>query len=217
MLAGGLTDMIGGRSARKKQEAMFRRILGEYRALGSQLDVAGAQALQERRRGLRDIAGGFTGALAEIAGGERASVTAANDVATRDFGYAQQQALNAGQYDMQALTTARRGISSDLSRTIAQISQATAQQRAGLLGQQGLAMASGRGGIADQYMQNFGARAGITQGLTGAMGNVQFTSGSSGMAFGMLGSALDDILAKKSAPKTDFAGNPVASVGSKVQ
>ena len=197
MLAGGLTDLIGGRSARKKQEAMFRRILGEYRALGSQLDVAGGQALQERRRGLRDIAGGFTSALAEIAGGERASITAAQDVATRDFGFAQQQLLNSGMYDPQALMTARRGISSDLSRTLAQISQATAQQRAGLLGQQGLAMGTARSGIADQYMQTFGARAGIAQGLTGAMGNIQYTSQPSGMAFGYLGSALDDILAKK--------------------
>jgi len=198
MLAGGLSDMIGGRSARKKQEAMFRRILGEYRALGSQLDVAGSRSLQERRRGLRDIAGGFTGALAEIAGSERASITAARDVAERDFGFAQQQLLNSGMYDAQSLMTARRGISSDLSRTLAQISQATAQQRAGLLGQQGLAMASGRGAIADQHMQTFGARAGIAQGLTGAMGNIQYMSQPTGANFGLLGAGLDDWLNKRS-------------------
>lgn len=158
---GGALDAFGANKAEKQRDEMIRRILRQLTGLQGEATVAGGQQLQERRRALKDVRGGFSRALAETANMGVAGATDARDAYVRGTGDDDQALLSRGMYDTQAVESARRGRSSDLTRALAEVRERVAAARAGLLTNQGMAVGAARGDIAGQIGSNFDRRYGI--------------------------------------------------------
>jgi len=206
LLGGGL-DALGASKAEKARKDTLKKVLAQLAWLQGQSDVVGAQQLQELQRGLGDIRGGYQRALGETRNAGMAGETAARDVAAGQVGDADQLLLSRGMYDPQAQTSLRRGISSDLMRTIAGVRERVGAARANLLAQQGLAVGGARSGIAGQMGENFGRKSSLaTQALGLQLDSVpQYQPQGANLGF-LLGSAFGGGGGKKAATGGGFGG-----------
>lgn len=153
-LAGGAASYFGQKSAASAQAAQLKKILALLKQAQGQAQLGGALALQARNKGLRAIGTGYDQALAETQNAGRASELEAKDLAASSFSGELQNLVSAGMYSPQAIQDARRGVTSSLGRTLAQIREGTAMRRAGLLTDRGNAISGAQSGIAGQYVQN---------------------------------------------------------------
>jgi hypothetical protein len=209
-LAGGLTDLFGSRSANKQNAANLKKILNILRGLQAESGVVGAKALQERRKALEDVQGGFDSALASTAGAGMSAETAARDEAVRARGLAQQDLLNSGNYDPQGLAWAQRGISSDLGRVLGAIRESVGQQQAGIQMQRGAAIGGARGDIASQIVQNFATTSNIAGNVASAIGSQPSQYTPQGANIGQLIYGLTSAFGGGSKPKGSSYAMPYA-------
>lgn len=155
---GGLTDAFGANSAEKQRAEMMKRALRQLFGLQGEAGVAGQQQLLERQRALGDVTEGFDSALGEISNAGYAGETAARDAFVQGQGQDAQTLLSRGMYDPQALISAGRGRTSDLTRALMEVRERVGQARANLFQNRGMALGAARGDIATQIGQNFDRR-----------------------------------------------------------
>lgn len=163
-LGAGL-DFMGQSSAASAQKKALHKALKILRGNLAEQRVAGGLALQEQRRGLADIQGGFQSGLNALSTAGRAASIDARDNAAKAFGGAEQDLISMGMLNPEHLAFARSGVSSGLSRVLAGIQNDVASRRASLLTQGGMASAGQRGNIAAQIGQNFQGRSDITSNM----------------------------------------------------
>lgn len=150
-------QQAGNKALAKRQSKIddyFNYLFSEYPS------YAGA-ALDQRKRALKDVQAGYGQGIKATVNAGTAAERSARDINAASMGASTQDMLSRGLFNPQQINAARRGHSYELSRVIGEIGARTASMVAPMYAGRGEATANARGGIANQYMQNFGVLSGL--------------------------------------------------------
>lgn len=202
-LSGGL-NAWGAHSANKAQASYIAKALKAYKSLLAEQSVSGKQALGAQQSALDAIKSGFASALGETSRLGDAGELAARQYGQQQLGQAEQSLIDRNMYNPEQVGYWSRGIGSDVLNLIMQNNERTAQARAGLMTDAGLATAGAYGNIAGQISSNFGQRAGLAENMIGIGANRQPYSADYGDSLGWLAAAMSQMGAKPSGGLTFF-------------
>lgn len=168
--AAAMSGLLGGKDPGKAQLA---QILGIYKQLQGQQQGLYANAMQQQKKGLKAVQGGYDKALKETGNLGYSAKQSVLGREKQNLGMMQQGLTQSGLGSTSVAQNLQRGVYSDTNRSLGDIDAQIAQIRSGLLAQQGNAVGGQYGALAGLFQNQSSAQVGLGQSMIGTLGGVQ--------------------------------------------